>query len=48
MIRVKVFQAYNNIMSYRTIDAIAMGPNENSQVGMRLFSLMTGKILQRR
>ena len=47
MRHVKVFQTYDNIMSYRAIDAIAMDLNENSQGGTRLFSLLAGKLLQR-
>ena len=36
-----------NTMKQRMIDAIALGPNGNSQGGIRCYSLESGKILQR-
>ena len=36
-----------NYMTPRSTDAIALGPNSNLQGGIRCFSIVTGKIIQR-
>ena len=42
-----MYEDSDNTMQSRTVDAIALGPNENLQRGIRCFSLEMGKILQR-
>ena len=37
----------DNDMKLRSIDALALGPNGNLQVGMGYFILVSGKLLQR-
>jgi hypothetical protein len=41
------YEDTTNTMKSRTVGAIALGPNGNLQGGIRLFSLVTGKILNR-
>lgn len=44
---VQIYEGTSNDMVPRTIDAIALGPSGNSQGGIRYFSLLAGRVLDR-
>ena len=41
------YESTTNITNFRTVGVIALGPTGNLQGGVRFFSLVSGKILQR-